>query len=278
MSDNSKPLVDFIGIGGMKCATTTLYTTLEVHPNVIVTKHKEANFFNKTINDDRIAWYDNQFDRRLGVRCDITPAYTKRHLFPDTAENMHRLVPSAKLIYLVRDPVARAVSHVHHNILRDRVRTKELADIFTKNDNYQLCSAYHYQLEPFLKYYPRESIMVVSFEEFVRNFAGTIERITEFMGLDGQVDLSLRASNLSGQRYRIPLYDLVHARVKNRVLKKCYFNLCRIVYGNVSKPVFPQEQLNELARALKPDIDQFLASYPSLGDEWKLYHKCLANG
>ena len=272
-SKTGHQLVDCVCIGGMKCATSTLYTTLRNHPDIDVTKAKEANFFNRAITTDSIAAYKRQFSGAGHIRCDISPAYAKRHQFPGTADRLFTYAPNAKLIYLVRDPLARAISHVHHNVLRDRLSIQESAPKLIEDDNYRLCSAYAYQIEPYRTHFSRESILVLAFEAFVKNFEESINEIASFLGVEANDQLRIRPSNLSSQRYRIPYYDAFHKRVKNRYLKKIYFNICKNLYGNVPTPAISDKVLDILAESLKPDISRFVEQYPGIDKHWSLYHR-----
>ena len=104
-------LPTFLVIGSMKCGTTSLHDYLARHPDVFMSAVKEVNFFVLERTWDKgIDWYRAQFYGRYQVRGEASQNYTKRHEFePGVAERIRSLLPNVKLIYIVRDPVARFV-------------------------------------------------------------------------------------------------------------------------------------------------------------------------
>src|SRR3954469_22213852 len=101
-------LPDFIVIGAMKCATTTLHEQLARQPGVFMSRPKELNFF----SDDEtyglgLGWYASVFGRAApGDLCgESSTHYTKLPVYPRAVERMSRALPGVKLIYVMRDPV-----------------------------------------------------------------------------------------------------------------------------------------------------------------------------
>ena len=108
-------LPTFITIGAMKCGTHSLHQYLDLHPEIAMSQRKELNFF---LTEAKFAqgleWYSAQIAGNGTARGESSPNYSKCHMFPGVAERMHATLPDIKLIYLVRDPVERAVSHYVH--------------------------------------------------------------------------------------------------------------------------------------------------------------------
>ena len=107
-------LPDFLGIGVQKGGTTTLQRLLEQHPQVYLPPCKELHYFSLHYGQGE-AWYQQQFeaaapDQRCG---EITPYYL---FHPQVPARIHALLPEAKLIVLLRDPVERALSQVAHSM------------------------------------------------------------------------------------------------------------------------------------------------------------------
>src|SRR4051794_28578727 len=106
-------LPDFIVIGTTKGGTTSLWRYLSDHPDIFMPTRKELRFFS---NNERwrqgVEWYARQFEgagehQLVG---EASPQYTSWPRYPHVPERMASVVPNAKLIYLVRDPVARTAS------------------------------------------------------------------------------------------------------------------------------------------------------------------------
>ena len=119
-----RPLPDYLIIGGQRCGTTALHDHLARHPAIGAAHVKEVHYFD--LNYERgERWYRGHFPndvrravarRRTGVEMvcgEASPYYLFHPLVPERAR---ALVPDARLIVLLRDPVARALSHYHHEV------------------------------------------------------------------------------------------------------------------------------------------------------------------
>src|SRR5271168_5119276 len=110
---------DFIVIGAMKSATTTLHEQLARQPGVCMSRPKEPNFFSDDANYAQgWRWYSSHFrGSRAGVgRGESSTHYTKLPTFPRTVERMVRDLPRIKLIYVMRHPIERLVSQYVHEL------------------------------------------------------------------------------------------------------------------------------------------------------------------
>src|SRR5512145_282832 len=101
-----RPLPDFVVIGAQTAGTTALYAYLRWHPGVTGPPWKEVSFFDRHWWRGE-AWHRGQFPLRSGQRLvgEASPSYLCHPLAPGRARS---LVPDAKLVALVRDPVDRA--------------------------------------------------------------------------------------------------------------------------------------------------------------------------
>ena len=107
-------LPTFLGIGAPRCATTWLHHVLRQHPEIQMTAVKEISFFGRTCLRHDLAWYEAMFDPTAerpaaSVRGDISPWYTR--VSPQSVAAAHRLMPDAKLVFIIRNPIDRAWSH-----------------------------------------------------------------------------------------------------------------------------------------------------------------------
>src|SRR5215217_5064804 len=112
-------------IGAMKCATTALHDYLDAHPDITMSTPKELNFFNGS-SMRGLAWYASHFDPRSKLRGESSPGYTSPS-FPDTAARMASAIADVRLVYLVRDPIERALSQYRHH-LRDQTEARPLEE------------------------------------------------------------------------------------------------------------------------------------------------------
>jgi hypothetical protein len=107
------PLPGFLGLGVQKGGTTTLQLLVEQHPGVYLSPAKELHYFSLNYAKGE-AWYRQQFSAAApGQWCgEITPYYL---FHPEAPTRIHRLVPRAKLMVLLRDPVERSLSQYFHS-------------------------------------------------------------------------------------------------------------------------------------------------------------------
>src|SRR3954453_11511153 len=113
----SGALPNLIIIGGVQAGTTSLHHYLSLHPEIAMSRPKELNFFVAELNNDLGPdWYASHFDAAAKVRGETSPHYTARPRLEGTAGRMRELIPAARLIYAVRDPIARLLSHYLHNV------------------------------------------------------------------------------------------------------------------------------------------------------------------
>jgi len=182
---SAKP--DFIIIGAMKSATSTLHVQLSHQPGFWMSNPKEPNFFSDyDVWAQGLAWYSSLFAGAgpLDLRGESSTHYTKLPDYPETLARMREHVPDAKLIYVMRHPIDRLVSHFMHGWLEASIE----GDINDAVDRYPQLIAYGQyamQLEPFLESYGSENILPVFFERLTRHPQDELERVCSFLGYQG---------------------------------------------------------------------------------------------
>ena len=184
-------LPNFIIIGAAKSATTTLTTILPKHPDIFISKPKEPKFFGRYYSKGW-DWYANRFSdgQGLALRGEGSTMYASQmKAFKDTPELMHRHLPKLKLIYIVRHPLDRIVSHWRHY----RGRHPECPDFSDFMDNKKLrclivgCSMYYQQLSRFRQFYPDEQIHCMTFEDLLSNPKKSLRSTLRFLGVKPKI-------------------------------------------------------------------------------------------
>ena len=107
------PLPDFVVLGTQRGGTSFLYRLLTKHPLVRGAAAKELHFFDNKFSEG-VGWYRRCFSegKRIDGQRTITGEAAPKSLFdPQVPERMARIVPEARLIALLRNPVDRAYSH-----------------------------------------------------------------------------------------------------------------------------------------------------------------------
>lgn len=212
---------DFIIIGAAKAGTTTLHHYLTRHPRIFMSDPKEPTFFARDERYQRgTDWYLSLFanasrDQLCG---EASTNYTNWPLYPSTVERMHALVPETRLIYLMRHPVDRAYSHylqLIHNVRTDDPDYK-FRDTFEqhieKDDSVIQSSLYMQQIERFLERYPRDRLLLLFFEDFMRKPGIILDRFVDFLGLEPGFDF-LANGNVSANINKNKEFWLVRSKL-----------------------------------------------------------------
>jgi hypothetical protein len=162
-------LPNVVVIGAQKCGTTALYQRFAEHPECAVCPDvKELHFF---VDEGPwpigswsrgVSWYEGMFPSATIV-ADVCPSYSAWPVYPGTAERAAATVPEALIVYLVRDPIDRIVSHWMH--WRDRGYDSRPFDEAVLDpdpaNEYLAGSRYGTQLRRWLEHYPAERVMVL---------------------------------------------------------------------------------------------------------------------
>jgi len=190
-------LPNFLIIGAFKCGTTSLHHYLNQHPEIQMPAMKETDFFSGPANGfpyargakriKSLGSYERLFDATAPARGEASPNYTDHPRRPGTAERIRATIPEAKLIYLVRDPIARTLSHFHHRVSVEGERrslSAALSDLTDRYSPYTCPSFYASQLERYLEHFPQEQILVVDQDDLLNDRASALREIFDFLSVD----------------------------------------------------------------------------------------------
>lgn len=177
-------LPNFLVIGAMKAGTTSLYEYLRRHPQVFMPQKKELDFFVQELNLRRgLPWYEAQFvdaGRAVAVG-EASTSYTKYPHHQGVPARIARLLPDARLVYVIRHPVERMRSQYLHEFLLGEERLP-LAKALVTRPRYRDFSNYAMQIAQYLEYFPREQLLVA--EDLGSDRPAVIGRICAFLGVD----------------------------------------------------------------------------------------------
>jgi hypothetical protein len=235
-------LPSFIIIGTMKGGTSSLHHYLKQHPEICMSSRKEPDFFSKAANFDKgLDWYRSLFASRSKVCGEVSPSYSKSHMHRGVPGRLYRTVPAVKLIYILRDPIERMISHYLHSKSRGRQKqllTEALAAKSYRN-NYVRTSMYRYQISAFLRRFPLERILIATTEDLKENRTETLRAMFQFIGVDPDFE-------------------------------SCEFNKLLHQTPVRERPVLEQEERDRLAERLAPDIDGLRALTGLRFERWCL--------
>jgi hypothetical protein len=176
---------NLIIVGGLKCGTTSIHHYLGLHPEIQMSKPKELNFFVAELNWDLgLDWYASRFDDRFKVRGESSPHYTNLPRYEGVPERIRDHCPDARLIYMVRDPIKRILSHWMH-ATGAGYETRDMIEVLSDPDTqYVNRSRYWTQLQPYLEHFDRSQIEVIAQEELQADRDGTMRKAFAYAGVD----------------------------------------------------------------------------------------------
>jgi hypothetical protein len=201
----ARPLPDFLILGAQKAGTTALYAYLRHHPGITGPSWKEVSYFDRHYARGE-AWYRGNFPNRSRARGKLVGEASPSYLFhPLGPQRVRALLPEARLIALVRNPVDRALSHYNHEVtlgrepltfddaldaederLRGEV-DRLVADprYFSRpwwSHTYKARGRYAEQLERWLAVFPQEQLLVLPTDDLGAEPERTHMRVLEFLG------------------------------------------------------------------------------------------------
>ncbi|MET0259515.1 MAG: sulfotransferase domain-containing protein [Gaiellaceae bacterium] len=204
-----RPLPDFLVLGAQKAGTTALYEYLRRHPQISGPSWKEVSFFDRHWARGE-SWYRGNFPNVARTRGkhvgEASPSYVFHPLAP---RRVQEVVPEARLIVLVRNPVDRALSQYNHEVAlgREPLPFEEALDAeeerlrgeqermasdpryFSRewwSHTYKARGRYAEQLERWLAVFPREQLLVLPSDDLGSDPARAHAQVLEFLGASPQ--------------------------------------------------------------------------------------------
>lgn len=190
------PFPTFLIAGAQKSGTSSLSVLVRMHPECHIALQKEVHYFDWYF-DRGLDWYSEQFTPQPGQHeiGDATPTYS---YYEVARERMIKAFPGARIILILRDPVARAYSHYWHSrrigyedsqTFEDAVN-QEAARLATGIRKHRIRHSYldrgryMQQIDVLESAYGREQLHVLTLDELIDDTQGTLERLFSFLGVE----------------------------------------------------------------------------------------------
>lgn len=135
----------------------------------------------------RLSEYESLFDCAAAVRGEASPGYSQHPWRPGVPERIHELVPEAKFIYLVGDPVKRVISHYKQAVTEqgeERSISTALSDVEEPEQPFVCPGRYALQVERYLAVFPRERMLVIDQNDLLNHRRSTLQLVFAFLGVD----------------------------------------------------------------------------------------------
>jgi hypothetical protein len=252
-------LPTFFIIGAAKCGTTSLHEYLAGHPEVAMTTDKECMYFTGPDWEGKLRGYRGLFFEDARVRGESSTGYTAWPWYPEVPDRIRATVPDARMIYLVRDPIERTISHYAQNVWDGvAVRTwEQLMDDLEDGWNVPVWSSrYATQLERWRERFAAERILVLEAGDLRTRRAETLRRIFRFLEID--------------EDFVSPRWDDEHNAASSHLVPTALGRALgsagrrwherpvvgRLVAREVAAPTLTPQQRERLIAVLKPEADR----------------------
>ena len=240
---------DFLVIGAMKAGSTTLYNDLAGNPGVFLAEKEIGPLLAPEIQTERgVEAYLRLFARAEAdqVVGDVSADYAKLPESAGLAHTARRVLGAEhRVVYSLRHPVDRLVSHHHHALARREI-TDPVVDSAVR-DVPQLIgySSYATQLRPFLDAVGRDRVHLVSFERYMADRTGGFAALAGFLGLAEPTTTTdpTRSFNDSADVHIAagPLAGAVHGRAYRTLLRPFVSQSVRTRLRNLLLPQMPPQ-------------------------------------
>lgn len=200
----TKKLPNFFIVGAPKAGTTSLYYYLKKHPEVYMSPVKEPNYFSydETVKQSlyhkekgvgTLQEYMQLFEAANGRHKAIGEASVSYLFYPPVPAKIKELVPDAKIIMSLRNPVDRAFSHYFMEHKLGYVNDS-LEDIVSKKSKHKFAhlwyqqyvelGLYYEQVKRYLDTFGKENVRIFIYDELSENMGAMIVELLHFLQID----------------------------------------------------------------------------------------------
>lgn len=183
-------LPDFIVIGPAKAGSRWIYECLREHPSICMAKNTKGTRFFERYYGRGIKWYEHFFEScgHQLVKGEVDETYIS---CPEAAERIYRHIPEIKLITCLRNPIERTFS-AYLYFSRMGIINEPFESAMDKYRKILISDSLYYDhLSNYLKYFPKENILIMLYDDLEKDSVQFIEKIYCFLGIDTTFEPSL---------------------------------------------------------------------------------------
>lgn len=218
MSSKCTPLI--ICVGAQKAGTSWLYKCLEEHEDICAASGKETNFFLQSNTQTDLDY------KKLFSHCqnptwffESSPLYLYDKMTPNHVLNYDQNV---KVIIILRNPVARTISHYRHLYNNKKISNGTgILEAVEQFPELLSNSTYKENVNNYIEVFKRSNVMVLNFEEISKNPQGVIDKVAAFCEIKSFTPRFLKQKYNTSLARSNPLYR--RATVIYTSLNRSYF-------------------------------------------------------
>jgi len=259
---------DFLIIGAMKCATTTLHKQLASLPGLYMSRPKELYFFSHDgIYRKGMTWYLSFFEAAASTafRGESSTSYTKLPTYSHTVERIQKNLPEIKLVYSMRHPIDRLISQYKHEITQRIIpKSMDINQAIVQYPQLIQYSLYAMQIEPYLEAFGQEKILPLFSERLRIHPQEEIERICRFIGYEGKPNWNPEVEYLNvseKRRMEIPALNFFAQSPYFQPIRRYLIPgkmrdwLRGFITADIKKPVIAPKEMNRLRKCFDDDLN-----------------------
>jgi len=209
------PLPTFLICGAKKAGTTSLCRYLSGHPNVIVSRPKETGFFHAHF-DRGIDWFEKHFHHYQGQSA-IGEGSVHTMYSREAPRRVHEVIPNARLIFLLRNPIERLYSHYFYDLRCGHLdpSTSFQEVIYQRHkplhEKMVRMGFYDEQLSRFEPFFEGQMLILLTSDLHLRTH-DTVQKALSFVGVDpSQAPMEFRQHNATRHLHYRRVYSFLRA-------------------------------------------------------------------
>lgn len=269
-------------VGAAKAGTSALHHYLAQHPELGMSAFKEPHHFASFTPDPRLRHMIRRYEDPAQYLA-LFAAHAQRRIWGESspsylfdeqaARRIHARVPQARLIVLLRDPVARAYSHYlmdcREGLQREAFWPALLRDYALPGKTwggaghcYVELGFYARQLRRYLDLFARDQLLILEFAELCAQPASTLRRVAAFLDIDPQGFAAVQAEAVNA--YARPRHALGRRLMAQQGLRRAAQALLppgarrfireRLLLRRSAKPAIEPQALHWLRALYAPEL------------------------
>ena len=252
-------------VGAMKAGTTALHGYLDQHPDIFMSDPKEPGFFadpapDAAARDAYLALFAGGAGQRW--RGEASTRYTKAGDSGSVAGRIAEVAPEARILYMVRDPVARTLSQYLFN-RRIHAERRALCQAVREDPRYRRVGDYTGRITPYLDRFGADRVRILSAEDLEADPQAVLDALFFWLDLPSvPVPPDLRKNTATGglRRHGRLTAWLLRAELeplRHLVKRAGAAGLARHAWDRVNPPApvpVTQAEIAELRTMLAADI------------------------
>ncbi len=301
--------VNFFIVGAPKAGTTSMFDMLKLHPEIAVSKEKEPHYFCTDLHKESDKFHGKK--RHYNIRTDetyhdlfkeyagqkiIAEASTSYLYSKDAAKNIYAYNPDAKILIALREPVALMYSWFTYISSRSDENVSSFEEAYNLQDErsnfkaipkscitptrlmYSRIVDFENQIEEYFRYFKRDRIKIVLFEDFIQSDNGMMHEICEFLDIEKISFQKLHSNSKRSVKHKaIKVFVDTHltglkyklARTDNKLVKGLRSKYHDIMFqeSTEQKPELFLDALKEIYKPKVASLERFLKM--DLNKKWK---------